>query len=185
MAHSGSALAASSKMSLAWPYQNECWYLMPRSKRRCAVSLHEVAKWTVPNRWSTSSCATAGGDSETPAASAAPTAMTSDDLIMMASRSLRVGRSRQLVQPSKPATGRQFWPSFAQRARFELGSPICYSAARSVDPRPPMIPRYTRADMAAIWDPQTRYRIWFEIEAHAADAMAELGVIPSSAATTI
>src|SRR5436853_638552 len=44
-----------------------------------------------------------------------------------------------------------------------------------------MIPRYTRPQMAAIWDPQTRYRIWFEIEAHAADAMAELGVIPKAA----
>ncbi len=41
-----------------------------------------------------------------------------------------------------------------------------------------MIPRYTRPEMAAIWDPQTRFRIWFEIEAHAADAMAELGLIP-------
>jgi adenylosuccinate lyase len=39
--------------------------------------------------------------------------------------------------------------------------------------------------MAAIWDPQTRYRIWFEIEAHAADAMAELGVIPKAAAAQI
>jgi adenylosuccinate lyase len=48
-----------------------------------------------------------------------------------------------------------------------------------------MIPRYTRPGMAAIWDPQTRYRIWFEIEAHAADAMAELGMIPKSAAKTI
>jgi adenylosuccinate lyase len=48
-----------------------------------------------------------------------------------------------------------------------------------------VIPRYTRPDMAAIWDPQTRYRIWFEIEAHAADAMAELGLIPKSAAKTI
>jgi len=48
-----------------------------------------------------------------------------------------------------------------------------------------MIPRYTRPDMAAIWDPQTRYRIWFEIEAHAADAMAELGIIPKAAAKTI
>jgi len=45
-----------------------------------------------------------------------------------------------------------------------------------------MIPRYTRPQMAAIWDPQARYRIWFEIEAHAADAMAELGVIPKAAA---
>jgi adenylosuccinate lyase len=48
-----------------------------------------------------------------------------------------------------------------------------------------MIPRYTRPEMAAIWDPQTRYRIWFEIEAHAADAMAGLGLIPQSAAKTI
>jgi adenylosuccinate lyase len=39
--------------------------------------------------------------------------------------------------------------------------------------------------MAAIWDPQTRFRIWFEIEAHAADALAELGVIPKEAAKTI
>src|ERR1700751_1876038 len=48
-----------------------------------------------------------------------------------------------------------------------------------------MIPRYTRPEMATIWDPQTRYRIWFEIEAHAADAMAELGVIPKAAAQEI
>src|SRR6267142_1164080 len=48
-----------------------------------------------------------------------------------------------------------------------------------------MIPRYTRPEMAAIWDPQTRYRIWFEIEAHAADAMAELGIIPKDAAKAI
>src|SRR3954471_19465316 len=48
-----------------------------------------------------------------------------------------------------------------------------------------MIPRYTRPEMAAIWDPQTRFRIWFEIEAHAADALAELGVIPKEAAKAI
>ena len=48
-----------------------------------------------------------------------------------------------------------------------------------------MIPRYTRPQMATIWDPQMRYRIWFEIEAHAADAMAELGVIPKEAAQAI
>src|SRR3954451_5280063 len=52
-------------------------------------------------------------------------------------------------------------------------------------PRLTMIPRYTRPDMAAIWDPQMRYRIWFEIEAHAADALAELGVIPKAAAKKI
>jgi adenylosuccinate lyase len=48
-----------------------------------------------------------------------------------------------------------------------------------------MIPRYTRPQMAAIWTPETRFRIWFEIEAHAASAMAELGLIPQSAAKTI
>jgi adenylosuccinate lyase len=48
-----------------------------------------------------------------------------------------------------------------------------------------MIPRYTRPEMAAVWDAQTRYRIWFEIEAHAADAMAELGLIPRTAAQAI
>src|SRR3569833_772632 len=48
-----------------------------------------------------------------------------------------------------------------------------------------MIPRYSRPAMAAIWSPETRYKIWFEIEAHAADAMAELGVIPKEAAKTI
>ncbi len=48
-----------------------------------------------------------------------------------------------------------------------------------------MIPRYSRPEMASIWEPQTRFRIWFEIEAHAADAMAEIGVIPKDAAKTI
>jgi adenylosuccinate lyase len=48
-----------------------------------------------------------------------------------------------------------------------------------------MIPRYTRPEMAAIWEAQTRFKIWFEIEAHAADAQAELGVIPKEAAKVI
>jgi adenylosuccinate lyase len=48
-----------------------------------------------------------------------------------------------------------------------------------------MIPRYSRPEMAAIWEPQTRFRIWFEIEAHATDALAELGVVPKSAAKTV
>ena len=48
-----------------------------------------------------------------------------------------------------------------------------------------MIPRYSRPQMAAIWSPETKFRIWFEIEAHAADAMAELGIIPKEAAKTI
>ena len=48
-----------------------------------------------------------------------------------------------------------------------------------------MIPRYTRPEMEAIWSPQTRYRIWFEIEAHATDKLAELGVVPASAAKAV
>ena len=48
-----------------------------------------------------------------------------------------------------------------------------------------MIPRYARPDMTAIWSPETKFRIWFEIEAHAADALAELGVIPKNAARTV
>ena len=48
-----------------------------------------------------------------------------------------------------------------------------------------MIPRYSRPAMVAIWEPETRFRIWFEIEAHACDALAALGVIPKSAAETI
>ena len=48
-----------------------------------------------------------------------------------------------------------------------------------------MIPRYARPEAADIWSNQTKYRIWFEIEAHAADAMAQLGVIPKAAAETI
>jgi adenylosuccinate lyase len=48
-----------------------------------------------------------------------------------------------------------------------------------------MIPRYSRPEMAAIWSPEQKFRIWFEIESHAADAMAELGLIPKEAAKTI
>src|SRR6204780_1537172 len=48
-----------------------------------------------------------------------------------------------------------------------------------------MISRYTRPEMAAIWEAQTRFKIWFEIEAHAADALAEPGVNPKEAARTI
>ncbi len=48
-----------------------------------------------------------------------------------------------------------------------------------------MIPRYARPDMVAIWSPETRFRIWFEIEAHATDALAELGVVPKEAARKV
>src|SRR6201992_162254 len=45
-----------------------------------------------------------------------------------------------------------------------------------------MIPRYARSEMTAIWSPESKFRIWFEIEAHATDALAELGVVPKEAA---
>src|SRR6516162_31150 len=70
------------------------------------------------------------------------------------------------------------------------------SSRRSARRRPPgaakwregsreMIPRYSRAAMAAIWEPQTRFRIQFEIEAHAATRMAKLGIIPQEAADKV
>ncbi len=48
-----------------------------------------------------------------------------------------------------------------------------------------MVPRYARPAMTAIWDPANRYRIWFEIEAHATDALADLGVVPREAADAL
>src|SRR5271157_2618481 len=48
-----------------------------------------------------------------------------------------------------------------------------------------MIPRYSRPEMTAVWSPETRFRIWFEIEAHACDALAEIGAIPKEAAKAI
>ncbi|ABS15091.1 MULTISPECIES: adenylosuccinate lyase [Brucella/Ochrobactrum group] len=48
-----------------------------------------------------------------------------------------------------------------------------------------MIPRYSRPEMVAIWSPETKFRIWFEIEAYACEALAQLGVIPKEAAKTI
>ena len=48
-----------------------------------------------------------------------------------------------------------------------------------------MIPRYSRPEMVKIWEPETKFRIWFEIEAHATDALAALGVVPASAAKAL
>jgi adenylosuccinate lyase len=48
-----------------------------------------------------------------------------------------------------------------------------------------MIPRYSRPGIADIWRPETRYRIWFEIEAHACDALAKVGAIPMDAAEAV
>src|ERR1700743_2221575 len=66
-----------------------------------------------------------------------------------------------------------------------MGAALLKSA---VTPKPSefaVIPRYTRPEMASIWEPQTRFKIWFEIEAHAADALAELGITRKKAARTI
>src|SRR3954449_4337946 len=48
-----------------------------------------------------------------------------------------------------------------------------------------MIPRYSRPEMVAIWSPETKFRIWFEIEAHATTALADLGVVPKEAAAAL
>ena len=48
-----------------------------------------------------------------------------------------------------------------------------------------MIPRYSRQEMVSIWEPENKFQIWFEIEAHACDAQAELGVIPKEAAKSL
>ena len=48
-----------------------------------------------------------------------------------------------------------------------------------------MIPRYSRTRMTEIWEPEAKFRIWFEIEAHATDALAEIGVVPKEAAKAL
>ena len=48
-----------------------------------------------------------------------------------------------------------------------------------------MVPRYSRPDMVAIWSQESKFRIWFEIEAHAAEAMAKIGLVPDEAARNI
>ena len=48
-----------------------------------------------------------------------------------------------------------------------------------------MIPRYSRPEMVKIWEPQNKFQIWFEIEAHACDKQAQLGVIPKDSAKKI
>jgi adenylosuccinate lyase len=66
------------------------------------------------------------------------------------------------------------------------GRPICDKAFPPADEdEDEMIPRYSRPEMSAIWSPENRLRIWFEIEAHACDAQSELGVIPKEAAAAV
>src|SRR5581483_8439997 len=74
---------------------------------------------------------------------------------------------------SAKARRKNIWPGIPSRSL-----PHCLGACC-------MIPRYTRPEMASIWEAQTRFSIWFEIEAHAADALAEIGVIPKEAAKTV
>src|SRR5580700_10830191 len=89
------------------------------------------------------------------------------------------GRRRRRAARSRDAAGRYIaWAPPFKRSLSLPHRPLS-DRARA------MIPRYSRPEMAAIWDPQTRYRIWFEIEAHATDALAELGLIPKAAAEII
>src|SRR6266536_3092986 len=97
----------------------------------------------------------------------------------------RSSPSRRVMPRQEPRRG---WPGL-RPAMTERGlSHLPHSAKARRNPQmseSSMIPRYTRPEMASIWEPLTRFRIWFEIEAHAADAQAELGVIPKEAAKTI
>ena len=62
---------------------------------------------------------------------------------------------------------------------------IRVTAPSRLTPDPPMLARYSRPEMTALWDAQTRYRIWFEIEAYACDALAQIGAIPAASAKVI
>jgi len=62
---------------------------------------------------------------------------------------------------------------------------LCYRRPRNPHQETRMIPRYSRPQMASIWEPEAKFRIWFEIEAHALDKMAELGIVPRAAAAAV
>src|SRR5690606_8255399 len=119
-------------------------------------------------------------------------------------------RSRWLPQPhpgsrprSSPGTiaggGRRPLALFPRSRQPPVRTPYRHprAAPRPLRQRPPaginvarseqraMIPRYSRPEMVAIWSPETRFRIWFEIEAHATTALAQLGVVPKEAAAVI
>src|SRR5262245_43064424 len=80
----------------------------------------------------------------------------------------------------------QGWSNLKMLGRVAIfGARGCGMAGERRARRSSMIPRYTRAEMAAIWSPESRFRIWFEIEAHATDAMAELGIVPKTAARVL
>jgi adenylosuccinate lyase len=79
-----------------------------------------------------------------------------------------------------PVTG-NLWRLLTLTVRSARRAPTPESFAKAYH----MIPRYSRPDMVAIWEPENKFRIWFEIEAHATDALAELGVVPQSAAKAL
>jgi adenylosuccinate lyase len=69
--------------------------------------------------------------------------------------------------------------------RIDAIPTLCYRPCNSRHKEARMIPRYSRPDMVSIWEPESKFRIWFEIEAHATDALAELGVVPRAAAKAL
>src|SRR3989337_1882847 len=73
---------------------------------------------------------------------------------------------------------------FAER-HIAAPSAVRYSRHGDTTSRQSMIPRYSRPEMTQIWEPATRFRIWFGTEAPAAAGMAEIGVIPKEAAKVI
>src|SRR5262245_8092961 len=113
---------------------------MARSKRRCATSLHEVSKWTVPSRWSVSSWARAGCTNAQPSATVAAKAAAEDDLIIASPCFDFESDGNAASLAESPAGG-----------QFELGPAICYSAARSHRSRaaddPALHPARARRDL--------------------------------------
>jgi adenylosuccinate lyase len=81
--------------------------------------------------------------------------------------------------PARLHATAMLWDRSRPHVQFRLPEPL---GPRTVDS---MIPRYSRPEMSAIWEPENRYRIWLEIETHAADALADLGTISRSAAEAI
>src|SRR5262249_50044903 len=106
----------------------------------------------------------------------APTGRTSADLRCCKSTMAWRHLSARHRIPSRAAPRRH-----DLTARFALCPPCQISRCRIA----PMIPRYARPEMSAIWEAETRFRIWFEIEAYSCDALVEIGVIPKEAARAI
>src|SRR5262245_12194316 len=82
------------------------------------------------------------------------------------------------------------WSPAIQSFPATTPRPTAHASRPSAMPPQPsepdaMIPRYSRSEMVAIWSPETRFRIWFEIEAHATSALANIGVVPKEAAEVI